>query len=444
MSEPTASASPIQQQIERDYRWNFVVNALDGASFWLGSSFISFTIILPLYVSHFTDSPLLIGLIPFISTAGHLLPQLFVANAVERAPRKKFFPVTLGFFLERVPIFLLAPAAYFLATSQPALALVAFFVLYAWNRFGMGATIVGWQDMVAKLIPVERRGRFFGITNFIGNGTGVLGALAVPLVLDRLAFPLGYVISFAAAAALYLISWISLALTREPAVHNSKPPISQLDYLRSLPNILQRDRNFRLYLLSQIVFSLSGMATGFLVVYAVQTWNLPDARASAYTIALQIGLALANLFFGFYADRKGHKLSLEICMVLSVLALALAVLAPSPLWFFAVFFLRGAIDAGIIISGISIVYEFTDAENRPTYIGLANTIPGVAGAIAPMIGGWLAGVASYRAMFVLATVVGVTSWALLRFGVREPRETNGVSRGSCVAKIQSKNGLSGE
>ena len=100
-----------QQEVERNYRWNFLVNALDGASFWLGMSFISSTVILPLYVSHFTHNPILIGLIPFLYTAGYLLPQLFIANRVERAPRKKYFPVTLGFFLERVPIFLLAPAA---------------------------------------------------------------------------------------------------------------------------------------------------------------------------------------------------------------------------------------------------------------------------------------------------------------------------------------------
>lgn len=110
MTDAPASTSAVQRQIEQNYRWNFVVNALDGASFWFGMSFLSATIILPLYVSHFTSSPLLIGLIPFLNTAGTFLPQLFVANAVERAPRKKFFPVTLGFFLERVPIFLLVPA----------------------------------------------------------------------------------------------------------------------------------------------------------------------------------------------------------------------------------------------------------------------------------------------------------------------------------------------
>ena len=429
MTEDNTSVSEAQQQIERDYRWNFTVNALDGASFWFGMSFISSAVILPLFVSHFTDNPVLIGLIPFLSSAGYLLPQLFVANAVERAPLKKFFPITIGFFLERMPIFLMAPAAYFLATSQPALSLFIFFVLYAWHTFGAGMIIVGWQDMIAKIIPVDRRGRFFGITNFVGNGTGILGAMALPYVLNKYAFPQGYVISFTIASALILLSWVFLALTREPAIHNSKPSVSQLDYLRSLPEIVGKDHNFRMYLVSQFIFYLSGMATGFLVVYSVQTWKMPDAEAGGFTIALQIGLTLANLFFGFLADHKGHKISLEISMVLSIISLILAIFAPSPAWFYVIFFLRGAVMASTFISGVSIVYEFTTAENRPTYIGLANTIPGIAGSIAPLIGGWLAGAISYQAMFILSSVIGVISWALLRFWVREPRKTSAAPTG---------------
>lgn len=422
MQANSVKPTTVEQEITRNYRWNFIVNVLDGASFWFGMSFFSSTIILPLFVSHFTDNPLLIGLIPFLGWGGIYIPQLFMANMVERAPRKKFFPVTLGFFLERLPVALLVPAVYFLAVDRPALALVAFFVLYTWNNVGTGLIVVGWQDLIAKIIPVDKRGRFFGITNFIGNGSGILGALAVPFVLEKYPFPLGYVFSFAVAAGLIYLSWVFLALTREPAVTNPKPRVSQLAYLRSLPDVLRKDRNFRLYLLSQVVFLLSSMANGFLVVYAVRTWNLPDSQASGYTIALQVGLTLANLFFGFLADRKGHKISLEICLLLSVISLGLAIFAPNPLWFFPVFFLRGAATAGTFISAISIVYEFTNAENRPTYIGLANTIPGVAGALAPLLGGWLAGATSYQTMFILSAVIGMAAWALLRFAVREPRK----------------------
>ena len=176
-----------------------------------------------------------------------------------------------------------------------------------------------------------------------------------------------------------------------------------------------------MYLLAQIAFSLSGMAPGFLAVYAVQQWRLTDASASGFTLAMQIGLAAANLFFGFLADRRGHKLSLEISFVASALSLLLAIVAPDPWVFFAIFFLRGAVNAGTFISGISIVYEFTSEESRATYIGLSNTLPGISGSIAPLLGGWLAVVIGYPAMFVLSTLVGVMAWALMRYAVRDPR-----------------------
>lgn len=421
MSDLTDINDKAQKEIQRNFRWNFTVNALDGAAFWFGMSFFSSTIILPLFVSHFTSSPLAIGMIQFLGWAGVLLPPLFVANIIERAPRKKVFPVYYGFFGERLPVALLAPLTFFLAVRYPQWMLAVFFALYTWHNLGAGLLMVGWQDMIAKVIPVESRGRFFGITNFIGSGTGILGALGVPLLLERNTFPLGYVYTFAVAGGFILFSWFFMALTREPAVPSPKPPISQAQYLRSLPGILRQDGNFRSFLLAQIIFSLSGMANGFLVVYAVGHWSLPDAQASAYTVALQVGMTLANLGLGFLADRKGHKLNLEICYGLSALLLLLAVLAPSPAWFFLVFFLRGAVSAGTILSGVAITYEFTEPENRPTYLGLANTIPGVAMVLAPLLGGWLAGLADYRAMFSLALVFGLAGWALLRLGVREPR-----------------------
>jgi MFS family permease len=421
MSETSDTSNTIQQFVERNYRFNFIVNALDGAFYWFGLSFFSPTIILPLYISHFTSNPLIIGLIPFIATAGFLLPQLFTANFVERAPIKKWYPVNLGFFLERVPVFLIPPSAYLFAASQPVLAMVSFFVCYTWYAGGAGFIIVGWQDMIAKIIPADRRGRFFGITNFVGTASGILGALAVSFVLERYTFPIGYVISFTAAAVLIFLSWYFLSLAREPAVHSNKLAVSQLTYLRTLPAILRQDPNFTRYLLAQIVFSLSGMASGFLVVYAVKTWNLPDAQAGGFIIAMQVGQALSNLFFGFLSDHKGHKLSLEISLLVSVVSLALAVLAPSPLWFYMVFFLRGAVASGTFISGVSIVLEFTEAEKRPTYIGLANTIPGVAGSLAPLLGGWMAGAFSYQWMFILSVLIGLGSLALMRFAVRDPR-----------------------
>lgn len=419
-TEPTPQPG-IQPEIERNYRFNFIVNALDGATFWFGYSFISPAIILPLYVSHFTSNPILIGLLPFLNTAGFLLPQLFISNFVERAPRKKIFPVTIGFFSERIPIFALPFTALFLAKDQPVLALTLFFFFYAWHSIGAGLIIVGWQDMIAKIIPVNRRGRFFGITNFAGTASGILGALAVAWVLENYEFPQGFVFSFSAAAILVFASWFFISQTREPATQSNKPRLSQLDYLRSLPQIIRGDGNFRQYMSFQLLYTFSQMASGFLVVYAAQKWHLPDSQAGSYIIALQLGQSLANLFFGFLSDRKGHKFTLELSVLASFVSLILVIMAPNPLWIYPVFFLRGAMIAGNQMSGSSIVMEFARPEDRPTYIGLANTIPGIVAGIAPILAGWFAGAAGYPPMFILAAAAALSSFGMLRWSVREPR-----------------------
>jgi MFS family permease len=421
MTDPIDHNPALQNEVERNYPFNFVVNIIQGSVSWLGFSFINPTIILPLYISHFTSNPLIIGLIPFLNTAGFLLPQLFTANFVERAPLKKWFPVNLGFFTQPMPVLFLVPGAYFLSVNRPLLALAVFLILYAWFTFGAGVVVVGWQDMISKIIPFNRRGRFFGITTFLGNASSILGALAVAFVLEKFSFPAGYVFSFTAAGVLILLSWFILILVREPAIPSSKPTVSQLEYLRSLPRAVRNEPNFRRYIISQIIFSLSGMSAGFLMVYGARTWNLPDSKAGGFIIAMQVGQSLSNLFFGFLADRKGHKLNLEICFLLSIFSLALAIFAPSSLWFFPIFFLRGAVLAGGEVSGASIAMEFTGPQNRATFLGLANTVPGLAGSLAPLLGGWLAGAFGYQRMFVISLIITAAAYAVLRFAVQDPR-----------------------
>ena len=119
MPETIEANNEVQQEIARNYRRNFVVNALDGAIYWFGLSFMAPTIILPLYISHFTNNPLLIGLIPFINTAGFFLPQLFTSNFVERAPRKKIFPGQYRLFY-RTPAGFLPGAQRLFPGDQPA------------------------------------------------------------------------------------------------------------------------------------------------------------------------------------------------------------------------------------------------------------------------------------------------------------------------------------
>ncbi len=408
-------------EVRRNFKFNFTVNLLDVSSFMFGSSFISASGVLLIYVMHFTQNPLLIGLIPVIATAGFLVPQLFTANIVERAPVKKFFPFNLGFFFERVPVFLFAPAALFLATHSPKLALAAFFLCFAWQNFGAGMLMVGWQDMIAKIIPVQSRGRFFGLSNFLGNFAGILGATAVSWMLAKNAFPGGYVRSFACASVFILISWIFLGQTREPPDPTTKPVVSHRDYFKALPQTIRSNPNFQSFLLAQIVSSFGAMASGFLLVYAIERWTLSDGKAATYNIAFLISLSAANLALGFLADHKGHKIVLEIGLLMNIACFILALVASSPVWFYAIFALRGINNAGNFISGLSLPLEFSEPQDRPTFIGLASTLPGIAGTFAPLLAGVLAGFIGYPPLFAITAVIALIAYGMMKWLVRDPR-----------------------
>lgn len=416
---PPRSEEEIRAEVERHYRWNFAVNLLDGAVFWLGLSFMSSATIMPLFVSKLTPSQLAIGLISIIANSGWFLPQLFTARWVQRLPRMKPVVVNLGFFTERLPVWLL-PLAALLAGRSPGLALVLFFLGYAGHALGAGLVATAWQDMLARVFPVNRRGRFFGLTTFVGNATGTLGAAFSAWLLAALAFPGNFVATFGLAALFITGSWVFLALTREPEQPVAALRQNSQQFWSSLRSILREDVNFRRFLVARLLVVLGGMGGGFVTVAAVSRWNVPDGVVGLYTTAFMLGQAVGTLAAGFVADRVGHKLPYTVGVVAAAAGYALAWLAPAPMWYYAVFLLLGGALGAAVVSGTMIALEFSAPHLRPTYVGMVNTGMGIMGIVSPLVGAWLAG-RSYDALFAVSTALTLVGLAALIWGVREPR-----------------------
>jgi len=410
----------IEVEIEKNYKHNFIVNLIDGTAFWFGASFFAYRTILPVYVANLTDNEFIIALLSMIIATGWLLPQLFTANWVQRLPLKKYAPVNVGLWTERLPILLLVPAAW-IATISRELALVLSLVLISWHIIGAGAIAVGWQDMLAKIFPLDRRGKFFGMTNFGGTATGVLGASTVAWLLSRFEFPYSYMWAFLVGSGFIFLSWFFLRMTKEPYVEPIGAPPTQREYWSQIPIIISTDLNFRRFIVTQIFTSGGNIAIGFLAVYAVHKWDLPDSQAGLYTISMLVGQALSNLIFGYLADRKGHKLILEICVFTTAISTIIAAFAPDQIWFYFVFFLAGISAAGFMLSGIMIVFEFCEPVIRPTYIGINNTFNGIIAIGMPFLGGWLARTYNYQTMFFVTFSVCIVGLVLLRVWVKEPR-----------------------
>ena len=412
----------VEAEAWQNYRWNFGVNLADGALFMLAQSFISATTILPFFVSKLTDNPFFIGLLAVIAHGGWFFPQLFSAGPIERTARKKPWLINLGFFIERLPLMLL-PATALLAVRAPMWALTLFLLTFAVYNFGAGIIAPAWQDLIAVCFPARRRGRLMGISMFVGTVVGAFGASGSSRVLDTLPFPRNFMTLFGLAALLMLIGWFALALTREPVRQVRRTEESQLRIWTRLGRILRRDRNFRRFLIARGLLAVSGMGMAFVTAAAVSRWDVSGGTVGNYTVALLVGQAMGNLLFGLLADRKGHKLSLVLGGLAASMAYIIAGMAATPQLYYAVFLLLGFYISAIIVSGLMIVLEFVGSEQRPTYVGITNSIIGAVSVVIPLVGGGLATI-SYGSLFTFCAAAALLSVLLTWLWVVDPRHAD--------------------
>lgn len=411
----------VEAEAERNYRWNFGVNLLDGFAFFFGIAFASSSTIVPLFVSKITLDPWIIGVVAMIAQASWFFPQVFSAGKIEQLDRKKPVVINLGFLLERLPVWFW-PVAALLTLDHPWLALTLFIVTYAWH--GLGAGIIGpaWQDLLARCFPVQKRGLIFGLTTFSGTAAAALGAGLSSYFLQEFPFPINFAILFGIAAAAITLSWFFLAFVREPLQAGHRHATADDPLWKRLATVLRDDPNFRAYLGARALLVGGTMGTGFLTVMAVDRWQVADATVGIYTVVLLVGQTVGNLLAGLVADRVGHKLPMLLGGLAQVGAFVLAWQSLDPASMYGVFGLLGFAVGVNLVSGTLIALEFSAPARRPTYVGIANTTVGAANVIAPLVGGWIAGF-GFDWLFGAGSLTSIVALILLMLTVADPRRS---------------------
>ena len=402
-------------------RFNFTVNVLDGAFFGLSLGFASYVTVIPLFVATLTDSSVLIGLIAAMHTIGWQLPQLLTSNRVARLRRYK--PMVLFMTLhERVPFFALALVALAIPTIGRELALILTFVFVIWQAMGGGLTGTAWQTMVAKIIPNDLRGTFYGMQSSAANLLSSGSAVAAGVILEAIRAPHSFALCFLLAGIGMLISLGFLAATREyeePAMRESARTPSE--FWQALAKIMRQDGNFRTFILARMLAQIAAVGIAFFTVYASRQFNMDAATAGIMTGILLISQVIANPIFGWLGDHYSHRVMFAFGIFLAGSSAALALFAPSLEWFYLVFMLAGIANSGLWPTINALTVEFGSEAERPYYIGLANTLVAPATLLAPIIGGWLADTVGYGTTFGVAAVCGVLTVIVVLFFVAEPR-----------------------
>jgi MFS family permease len=413
-----ATLSPAILKQAKAFPFNFIVNVMDGGFFGLALGFASFTTILPLFVSNLTHSAVLIGLIPAIHTLGWYLPQVFTAQRVSQLKRYK--PMVMFWTIhERVPFLGLAILAWFVPRIGPGITLTITFLLLVWQGFGGGLAANPWQNMIGKIIPRERWGIFFGSQTAASTLLGAVGVVIAGLVLQNNASNVGFSLCFLLAVGAFTISFIAIGLTREVETPAVAPEIERKDFWKDLRAILKRDVNFRWFIVVRILAQIGTVGFAFYTVYVVRFYGVDEATAGLLAGILLISQTIFNPIMGWLGDHWSHRGVMALGMVAAGLSAGIIIWAPSMGWFYLAYALEGIAYVGIWTIALAMIQELGEPHEKPSYIGLANTLIAPTALIIPLLAGWLADSVGYQATFMLTAIGAVATIFVLGFILKD-------------------------
>jgi MFS family permease len=217
------------------------------------------------------------------------------------------------------------------------------------------------------------------------------------------------------------ISYIFLSFTREPISLTRQNEHPFAFWGKSL-TILKSDSNFRIFLAVRVISQFAGMAFAFYVIYAVQKFNMSDAAAGVMVAILLLGQVFLSPLMGRWGDRWSHRGVMSLGALGAALSAFLAWKATSPIWFYPIFILESVAIVAIWTIPIALSVSFAkNDDERPIYIGMANTLPAPAAILAPVLGGLLADTAGYNVTFILSGLSALFMAAMLWFVVKDPK-----------------------
>jgi len=416
------NAHTLNPEVVKHFKRNFFANVMDAGFWFFGDSFAAAYTILPVFMSTLTDSPILIGLIPALEGAGWFLPQLFLAKYLEGKNRR--FPVvlTLG-LLDRLPFLLLAIGTFFILKIDPNIAIIMFLMIYAIKVFSGGLVALPWQELIATVIPVSHRGRYWGISLIVGKLLGMLGAVITGLMLSKIAYPINYASMFLAGFVCVLVSYIFLSLNIEPEIER-QTSTDTITVWERIIEILGADRNFGIYLINRGFVFMGSMGLGFVTVYGIQKFDLPISYSAIFTGVMLIAEIIGYSIWGIIGDRDGYKRVIEYCNLFLIFGLFFLLLVKSVWGLYIVFGIISFAHSGEYIADQNIAMEFGKEAERPTYIGMSKTLTGPILLIAPIIAGGLVKLWGYKSMFLAALIISMIAFVIIKFFVVEPRLTS--------------------
>ncbi len=346
------------------------MHCLVGGLYLGGLTFVLATTILPKLVE-MLDAPIWIkSLAPTLLIIGFSIPGPFTAHFIERLVRVKPLLLLTGIF-QRLP-YLVAGIMLLCSAGRGMLALYAVILAQLISGLIGGSTLTGWQELIVKTVPAERRASMFAIRNIISGVIGILAGWFIAFLLGAFPGVYGFGILHLVCFGLLVLSYIFFAMIREthqPA-RDTAQHTSLSGNLRGIPGIIMANKQIRNYIAA--VFTACGfyMIVPFLSPHALAVTGRENSYLGVLVLSQMIGAILGNIVSGLAGDKVGAKPALIGSRILMAAMCIWVVFARDTWEFTAIFFLLGASTYGLRVAHMAFSTEIVPFQKRSTCLAI--------------------------------------------------------------------------
>jgi MFS family permease len=411
---------------------NFAGHYLHGMLGMTGFRLFNAPTFLPVYLHLLSGSDFIVGLGQSLQQLGGIFSPVIGATHIEH--RRKVLPVAVAMgTLMRVQILGVAAAGFFLHGMWLLVAVLSF--LFLFGLFS-GAQQVAFQLLLAKVIPITRRGRLQAVRNATGGAIAAgLAWIAGQYLIQKNVFGNGYGVTFLLAFVLTSAGLTALqVLMREPLPPTVRAKSRIGARIRELPTLFREDRGYLFFMIAQTLATAGRIAAPFYILFAGHSMKLDGKNIGLVSMAFLGADTITNLGWGLSGDRFGFRFTFALSLGVWIAGTGLLMMAPGLAGFsvggvapgvkafiFLAFFALGASQSGFQMSSQTMVLEFGSREDIPMRLALTATAQGAMNAVGPLVGGLIAQTLGYQVLFGASMGLLIVSLIVLITKVEEPR-----------------------
>lgn len=382
-------------EAQKIVRRNSVFMVLEGALFFAALSFIPNETVVAQFIDFTSGSVALAGLAATMSSLAFYVGEFVCGLFVHRIKRQLPFMIQMAFLSRSM---LLLFACLMLVGVRGPLAAWLFIGVYAVIFTLDGFVGLCWTQLLARTLPIQRRGEVLSLQQSICGGIGIfIGFILQRIFTSVMPWMDRFTLIFFLGGAVFVLSACMILLFKD-VPHASAPDVpikNPVRYVRELVPLLIRDAGVRQTVIARILFTFSLISAPINYKFG-QLNGLTDYQLSLLVYMPFAGQILAGFFWSRVSRRTNYPTMMMwgqcagiLCALLNFAAFGCALMGVSVMFCLSAAMLLIKFTYVANNAFVQHVIAIVDEEERANHIVLTSLVTApatfgttIAGAIA--------------------------------------------------------------